>query len=85
MAQRAWLPRCLFYCTCGLAGLLLLAVLAAPAAEGWAEGKEDSAWWARVVLLFARDTTVRRISLASALGLVVTAYTFFTASRKRRD
>jgi hypothetical protein len=85
MGQRGWLPRWLFRCACGIAGLLVLAVLVAPALAGWAEAAEGEPPWARIVLLFARDATVRQISLASALGLVATACTFFTTSRPRGE
>jgi hypothetical protein len=71
---RTWLARWLFRLTCGLAGLLVLAVVGAPWVEGWLG---NTAGWGRVLRLFAEDVAVRRTSLASALGLVVTAFVFF--------
>jgi hypothetical protein len=74
MAAGRWFGRLLFRCTCGLAGLLVAAVVLAPWLPGAAEGGGN---WARVVGLFAHDAAVRRTSLAAAAGLVVTAYVFF--------
>jgi hypothetical protein len=64
----------MFRGTCGLAGLLVTAVVLAPWLHGWAEGGGS---WARLMELFANDAAVRRTSLAAAAGLVVTAYVFF--------
>jgi hypothetical protein len=71
-----WLRRGIF----GLAGLLALAVVLAPLLEG---GLGAGAW-ARILALFAHDTAVRRTSLASAAGLVVTACVFFGAPPRGR-
>jgi hypothetical protein len=73
MAGSRWLGRWMFRCTCGLAGLLVTAVVVAPWLHGWADGGR----WARLVELFADDSAVRHTSLAAAAGLVVTAYVFF--------
>ena len=54
------------------AGLILL-VIAAP----WVENKLSS----RVLVVFARDTTLRRTAVACALGLMVTACVFFRSPR----
>jgi hypothetical protein len=70
----AWLPRLLFRLTLGLAVLLGLVVLLAPLLAG-DEGQPDG--WARVPALFARDATLRRTAVASAVGLAVTAWIFF--------
>ena len=65
-----WLPGCCFVITLGTALLLAGAVLIVP-------------WFADenpphpIVALFAHDMTVRRTSIASALGLAATAFIFF--------
>jgi hypothetical protein len=65
-----WLPWVLFVGTLALAALLLLTVAIMP--------------WLVDVLpsfplfeLYADDTTVRRVSLASGAGLIATAFIFF--------
>ena len=50
--------------------------------EGWVAAAPG---WDRVLHLFAQDVTLRRTSLASAAGLVVTAYVFFPPTRSGRD
>jgi hypothetical protein len=55
-----------------LALTLLGLVLVAP----WLD-TNGARGWGRVLALFAEDRAVRRTGLASALGLVVTAYVFF--------
>jgi hypothetical protein len=72
--------RILFWLTLGVAGLLVALVAFAPVlADGEAlEG------WDRVVFLFARDTTLRRVGLACATGLVVTAFVFFRGRSRGR-
>jgi hypothetical protein len=80
MAQRAGVPRLLFRLACGAAALLVAAVLAAPwlDAGGRAGGVSPLLpGWRRLVALFARDAALRRTSLASAAGLLVTACVFF--------
>ena len=64
-----WLPRFLFVTTLGLAALLAAVVLLAPLL-----GEEQRPG---LLSVFADDALVRRTALASALGLVVTAYVFF--------
>jgi hypothetical protein len=64
-----WLPRILFTVTIGLAALLAAMVLLAP----WLATEIQS----EIVSLFARDVIVRRATVASAVGLVVTACVFF--------
>jgi hypothetical protein len=66
------LARSLFAAACAAALLLCAAVVAAP----WLAGGE-AAGWRRVLALFAHDAALRRTSLASAAGLVVTACVFF--------
>jgi hypothetical protein len=66
--------RWLFGGCCALAVLLLGLVVLAPLLD---EGDPAPAGAQRVVALFARDHTLRRTSLASAAGLVVTACVFF--------
>lgn len=75
MPEPPLLRRLLFVLTVGAALLLLAGVIAAP----WFD---DSAHDPRTpVALFARDPALRRTSLASAVGLIVTACIFF---RRRR-
>lgn len=64
-----WLPRILFGLTVALAMALTSLVFLAP----WLSQTDDGP----LLALFARDAVVRRTSLASAFGLLVTAYVFF--------
>jgi hypothetical protein len=66
--------RSLFRLVCGLALLLVLLVLAAPLLD---DGDAGVGGWRRLVFLFAHDVTLRRTSLASAIGMLVTACVFF--------
>jgi hypothetical protein len=80
------LPRLLFVVTVGCAALLVLGVACSP----WLDQEEARPeGWLRLVAVFARDRTVRRIAIASALGLLVTAGVFFRpprlARRKRKE
>ncbi len=61
-------PRLLHWLGLGLATLLFLLVALAPLLD-----PGTSRWLA----LFARDVTLRRTTLASAIGLAVTARVFF--------
>ncbi len=81
-AVSRWAWRWLFRLTCAAAAALALLVVLAPWLEGWAE---PGSRWGRVLALFAQDATLRRTSLASAAGLVVTAYVFFLPTRSRGD
>lgn len=76
--------RWLFRLTCTAAAVLVAAVLLAPVMEAWARQAPGQPRWARAVVLFASDDLVRRTSLASAVGLVVTACVFFGAAEDRR-
>jgi len=78
-----WLPRLLWRFTLGVAILLILLVLTAPCFDN---GQRP---W---LTLFAKDAALRRISLASAIGLLATASIFFrppdyrsAAERDRRE
>ena len=64
-----WLPRILFALTVGLAAILVIFVLLAP----WLADTVQGGLFA----LFAHDAVVRRTTLASAVGLLVTAFVFF--------
>jgi hypothetical protein len=64
-----WLPRFLFMATLGLAGALAAVVIFAPCIA--------SDHPPEILTLFAKDAIVRRTALASAVGLVVTAFVFF--------
>jgi hypothetical protein len=68
-----WLPRFLFRLTWALSVVFLLTVLVAPGLDRGAEVHGA----ARVLRLFAHDATLRRTTVASALGLMVTACIFF--------
>jgi hypothetical protein len=73
-----WLARALFTLTLGAALALIGAVLLAP----WLVGAGPDH---PLLVLYANDATVRRTSLASALGLTATAFVFFRPSRKLHD
>jgi hypothetical protein len=66
-----WLPLMLFGGVLLLAILLLGAVAAAPYLIDFVAGPHE------ILKLFAADTTVRRASIAGAIGLIVTAFVFF--------
>jgi hypothetical protein len=78
-----WLPRLLWRVTLVASVLLILLVATAPLLDS---GKRP---W---LMLFAKDPTVRRTTLASAIGLLATASIFFrppdyraAAERDRRE
>ncbi len=75
MTKGNWPVQVLFVLACLLASLLGLLILLAPLLEPGSEG--PAGWGGAVLALFARDAVVRRISLAGAIGLVVTAFVFF--------
>ena len=62
-----WLPLLLFAATLLIAVALLLAVVVAPLLPVTHV----------LIALYADDATVRRTSLAAAVGLIVTAFVFF--------
>lgn len=72
----SWLPWLLFHATVGIAGLLALLVVAAP----WLSPGDGTPGAGRVLALFAHDSALRQTSVASAVGLVVTALVFFRPS-----
>ena len=66
-----WLPMMLFACTLLLAAILLILVAVMPfLAEHFLTSNHALA-------IFADDVTVRRTSIAGAIGLIVTARVFF--------
>ena len=70
----SWLPWLLFRLTIGLSIFLILLVFLCP----WMDnGQVQARGWRQIVGLFAQDVTLRRTTLASALGLAVTACIFF--------
>jgi hypothetical protein len=71
-----WLPRLLFAVTLTVAVVLAVSVLIAPHLRP----DQDAP---RLLVLFADDPAVRRTSLASAVGLAVTAFVFFRSSGPR--
>ena len=78
MLIRRWrrrLPGVLFWLCLTAAGVLVALVLAAPALDGGGDVLPGGV--RRVLHLFAHDATVRQTAVASALGLVVTAFAFF--------
>ncbi len=80
MREHRWFALMLFGLACVLGALLGLLVLLAP----WlARSEPTEDFWQQVLDLFARDVVVRRVSVASALGLVVTAFIFFHPGRAR--
>jgi hypothetical protein len=74
-------PRLLFWLTVSVAGILIVSVGAAPLLD---DPQADAASSSRLVTVFARDAAVRRTAIASALGLLVTAYVFFWPSARTR-
>lgn len=65
-----WLPLMLLVVVLLLAAFLFLFVIAAPYALEFLPPYQ-------LLELYANDTTVRRVSLAASVGLVVTALLFF--------
>ena len=65
------LPSILFSITLGLAVFMAATVVAAPYVLG------DGADASNMLLLFARDMTVRRTAFFSSVGLLATAFIFF--------
>jgi hypothetical protein len=82
MARRSRNPRWLFWPVCGLALSLVGLVLAGPFLD---PGDPDETGWWQVVHLFATDSAVRRTSLASAMGMLVTACVFFQHGDRYRS
>jgi hypothetical protein len=70
----SWLPWLLFRLTLGVSILLILLVLLTPLLDNEVARPHG---WARLVRIFARDATLRRTAVASAIGLMVTACVFF--------
>jgi hypothetical protein len=69
-----WLPRMLFRLTIGLSALLIMLVFLCP----WLDNEQtQTRGWRQVIGLFGRDVALRRTTLASAVGLIVTACVFF--------
>src|SRR5690349_17391904 len=69
-----WLPLMLFVGTLLVAVVLLVVVLVMPLVA------EYLPFSSRLLKLFLEDATVRRTSLAGAIGLIVTAFVFFRPS-----
>jgi hypothetical protein len=67
--HRSWFAWLLYRLLLLISAGLILLVIVSP----WVENTVTS----RVFVVFARDTTLRRTALASALGLIATAYVFF--------
>jgi hypothetical protein len=76
--HRSWFAWLLYRLLLLVSAGLILLVIAAP----WVENRAAS----RVLTVFAHDVTLRRTTVASALGLIVTACVFFrTPGAARRD
>jgi hypothetical protein len=78
MLIRRWrrrLPGVIFWLCIVCALVLLVCVLVGPSLEGHSEFVPEGV--RPVVRLFAQDATVRQTAIASALGLIVTAFAFF--------
>jgi hypothetical protein len=75
------LPRILFCLAVAVAFILLALVLISPWLDQ-VDWLDDG--WNRLVAVFARDAPVRRIALAGAMGLFITACVFFRAPFWRR-
>jgi hypothetical protein len=74
-ATSRWLFRLAYAAALGL----VVAVVAAP----WIDTSETATTsWQRMVALFAKDAVLRRTSLASAAGLLVTACVFFRSENR---
>jgi len=69
-----WLPWLLGRLTFGLSALLIVLVFLSPLLDN---GQSQPNGWLRVAALFARDMTLRRTAVASAIGLLATACIFF--------
>lgn len=68
-----WLPRLLFLITVLLSLGLAAAVFISPLLGA----DERAGLWSDMRSMFAGDMTVRRTAVASAIGLMVTAWIFF--------
>jgi hypothetical protein len=66
-----------------LAGLLACVVLLSPMFDDTSIDMGELSGNERIIALFARDAMVRRTTLASAVGLLVSAWIFFQPSRGR--
>jgi hypothetical protein len=78
MLIRRWrrrLPGVFFWLFLGCAVTLVALVMAGPTLDASGEFLPEGA--RPVTRLFAHDATVRQTAIASALGLVVTAFAFF--------
>ena len=67
--MKVWIARLLYRVTLALAASLILLVILSP----WLDNRVS---W-RLLAVFAQDKTLRRTTLASSLGLIVTACVFF--------
>src|SRR5262249_53879843 len=74
-------PRLLYWLNLALAAGLILLLALSP----WlASSEPQPQGWDRLLAFFARDATVRRTAIASAIGLAVTGCVFFR-SRPDKD
>jgi hypothetical protein len=76
-----WVPRWLFWITVFAAGVLVLAVVLCPIID---DASAQSQPWRKIVAVCARDISFRRIAIASAAALFVTAFVFFRPSEDSR-
>jgi len=76
MQHRSWFGWLVYRLLWLIAFALILLVIAAP----WVHTRVSS----RLMTVFARDVTLRRTAIASAIGLIVTAHVFFRTPRAVR-
>jgi hypothetical protein len=81
MALKRLLARLLLHLTVGISLALFLLVLLSPLLDNESVSSDG---WQRLVAIFARDATVRRTVIASAIGLLVTACVFFRPAEPSR-
>jgi hypothetical protein len=77
--RSGWFPRLLFRLCFTAAVLLVGVVVLAPLLD---DGTLQPEGVGRMLGLFARDATLRRTAIASAVGLVVSAVVFFRPSSR---
>jgi hypothetical protein len=77
-----YMPRFLYRASLFLVAGLLLLVLLSPALD---TGDARLRGWRQVVGIYARDRIVRRVTAVGAIGLLVTAITFFRPQARSRS
>jgi hypothetical protein len=80
-ARTFWLSRWLYGLSLSLAACLIFLVILAPFGDDGVVRPHGGGRW---VTLFARDATLRKTTVATALGLAVTACVFFRPAPRAR-